>query len=303
VRGAIAVAAAAVALAAPSLAATPGPPARGEWVSFWTSTGVPSVWLMRPDGTRRHSLTSGGTSAKAGVLSPDGRWIVCYGAQAFATRGTRYDFDIQLMRRDGTGRRFLTRTRARDTDPRWSPDGRWIFFSRTAGESAPRSIWKMRSDGSEQTRIHGGTGARPSPDGRLLLFGERVRGQWDLAVLDRRNGRIRRLTFTAADESAGGWSPDGRRIVFTRFPRSSPEADVYVADADGRHVLRLTRARGHDTAAGWSPDGTRILFTSERDGRPQVYVMNADGSGPRNVSRSSLDETATTWQRVPVKAR
>jgi Tol biopolymer transport system component len=252
---------------------------------------------MHPDGTGRHSLTSGGTSAKAGVLSPDGRWIVCYGAQAFATGGTRYDFDIQLMRRDGSGRRFLTRTRARETDPRWSPDGRWIFFTRTAGESAPRSIWKMRVDGSAQTRVHGGAGARPSPDGRLLLFAEQARGQSDLAVLDRRNGRIRRLTSTAADESAGGWSPDGRRIVFTRFSVSSAGADVFVAGADGRHVRRLTRARGVDSAAGWSPDGTKILFTSERNGRGQVYVMNADGSGQRNLSRSSLDETATSWQR------
>jgi Tol biopolymer transport system component len=259
------------------------------------------VWTMRPDGSRKRLLTRGTTSAKDGLVSPDGGWIVCYGAERFASGGTQYDFDVQLMRSNGAGRRFLTRTRARETTPRWSADGSSIFYVRRASDARPPAIWTMAPDGRRQRFLTAGTSPRPAPDGRRLLLARQTDGQYELYVLDvldLRTDRIRRLTHTRDDESAGGWSPDGRRIVFTRFSATSPEADVFVARADGTNVRRLTRARGQDVAAGWSPDGRKILFTSERDGREQVYVMDADGSRQRNLSRSRLGSIATAWQLV-----
>jgi Tol biopolymer transport system component len=253
---------------------------------------------MRPDGTGKRLLTHGTTSAKDGLVSPDGRWIVFYGAERFASGGTPNDFDVQLMRSDGSRRRFLTRTRARETGPRWSADGRSIFYVRRASETRPTAIWTMDRTGRHRRFLTAGSSPRPAPDGRRLLYARETSGQSELYLLDLRTRRTRRLTYTRDDESAGGWSPDGRRIVFTRFAATSPAADVFVANADGTRVRRLTRTRGQDVAAGWSPDGRRILFTSERDGREQVYVMDADGSRQRNLSRSTLGSIATAWQRI-----
>ncbi len=54
--------------------------------------------------------------------SPDGSRIVF----ELASRGQS---DLAVMNADGTGRRRLTRTRALETNPVWSPDGRMIAFT------------------------------------------------------------------------------------------------------------------------------------------------------------------------------
>jgi TolB protein len=104
------------------------------------------------------------------------------------------------------------------------------------------------------------------------------------------------LTDTPELEQPVGWSPDGRRVLFTRFDANGPGADVWVVDATGRNERRLTRGSAQDVAAAWSPDGRQILFTSDRDGREQVYVMRVDGTRQRNVSRSGFADTATSWR-------
>ena len=56
---------------------------------------------------------------------------------------------------------------AEGLDPAWSPDGEWVFFSRTDG------IWRVRATGSDPVRIpetEGGTQPAVSPDGSELAF-------------------------------------------------------------------------------------------------------------------------------------
>jgi hypothetical protein len=80
---------------------------RNGLVSFWTGTGTPAVWVMRPDGSGRRLVTRFKQSAKRGSFSPDGRLLVFDGTRT--ATGRREDFDVQVVRLDGTGRRWLTR--------------------------------------------------------------------------------------------------------------------------------------------------------------------------------------------------
>ena len=107
-----------------------------------------------------------------------------------------------------------------------------------------------------------------------------------------RDGRGRRKLLSG-NIGQVDWSPDGRRIAYTRWGRAG---EIYVANADGSSPRRLTRNAVDDFGPRWSPDGTRILFTRGADEARQVYVMNADGSGQTNLSRNRYDEWATDWR-------
>ena len=118
--------------------------------------------------------------------------------------------------------------------------------------------------------------------------------------------RLSNLTRSPEHDFAPAWSPDGRKIVFTRsrdyYRRASVE--LYVMNADGSGQRRLTHTRGrHDGnpvwsypgSAVWSPGGRMLAFATKRDGNFDVYVINADGSGLRNLTRNPARDSSDAW--------
>jgi TolB protein len=290
----LALVAAALVVSVPGLASSSA--GRGT-IYFWSDRGRPSLYAMDPDGSRARPVYRTPQNAKRPTPSPDGRWLAFDGAAP--GKRPMSDFDVQVVRTDGTGRRTLAGSRAYELDPAWSPDGSVLSYTRqTSGDWRRSAIWLVRLDGRGRRRLARGQFARWSPDGRRLVLDAPTAGSdGDLFVVDR-GGRVRaRLTDTPALEQPAGWSPDGRRVVFTRFDRDGPRADVFVVDAAGGNERRLTRGAAQNVAAAWSPDGRQILFTSDRDGHEQVYAMRADGTQQRNLSRSRSADSATSWSR------
>jgi TolB protein len=190
-------------------AAAPDAAPRGNVILFWSDSPFPSLWTIRPDGTHRHRLRLR-QNCKRPRLSPDGKWIVFDGTPPGKPPLT--DFDVQLVRRDGTGRHALT--------------------------------------------------------GRLLA--------------------------TRGLEWPNAWSPNGRKILFTRS-FSNHDADLFVMDVDGSHVRRLTHAPRQDIGGTWSPSGSRIVFTSQRLGRTHLFVRRADGTRQRAITHTGRDDFDPSW--------
>lgn len=76
-------------------------------------------------------------------FSPDGKRIVYTSARGEGVR------DIVTMKVNGSDKKNVTKNKAivGDAYPAYSPDGRYIAFSRG------NDLWRMKTDGSEKTRI------------------------------------------------------------------------------------------------------------------------------------------------------
>jgi TolB protein len=97
----------------------------------------------------------------------------------------------------------------------------------------------------------------------------------------------RELTQGDGRNLAHSWSPDGRRIAFSRL-------GVYVINADGTEEQRLSQ---DGEQPSWSPDGRKITFERNLD----IYVMNADGSGQRKLTRGADRESQPVWSPAQKK--
>jgi Tol biopolymer transport system component len=237
---------------------------------------------MRPDGSHVRRILRNDQNGKRPRLSPDRRWVAFDGAPP--GKAPLSDFDIQIVRLDGSGLRTLTRSKHWDLDAQWLPGGKRISFSRMPPHAIWQKawIWTIGVDGRSLRRITKGQGGRWSPDGRMLVLDAPTeKSDADLFTARADGTHRRRRTATRAPEFAAGWSTDGRTILFTRSPHGN-DFEVWTVRADGTHARLL----GPGRAAGWSPDGNRILFV---DGH-QLWVMRPDGSGRRRLSDAIADD-------------
>jgi RTX calcium-binding nonapeptide repeat (4 copies)/WD40-like Beta Propeller Repeat len=206
--------------------------------------------------------------------SPDGSRVAFYRQTGALTA------DVFVADADGGHLLNLTKGSAQFSwAPDWSPDGSLIVY--VAGDPDSERLVTVKPDGSDRVPIPGTAvdsteqlgSPQWYPDGSLIGYtltdGIHVIGP---------NGSKSRLLL--ADAAGFDWSPDGRRIVFTRG------GDLALANADGSDVVFVTRTPDiGEGAAEWSPDGSRMVYvsideTDPKEGNgPGDHLSIADGNG------------------------
>jgi len=119
---------------------------------------------------------------------------------------------------------------------------------------------------------------------------------WDLFAIKADDSERRQLTDTRDFEQHPVWSPDGRRILFTRGDVTT-NIDVWVMDEDGGNAQRLTEHPERDERAVWSPDGQTIAFVSQREG-VDVWLMDSDGGNKRKLIQGRQPSWAPDGRRI-----
>jgi Tol biopolymer transport system component len=102
--------------------------------------------------------------------SPTGRRVAFIGHRGPWGEDCRGDVcgppgELYVVNADGTGLKRLTRTEAGESDPTWSPDGRWIAFSRGMSSEGRRrhGIYRIRPTGGRRRVVVQGAAAVHSP--------------------------------------------------------------------------------------------------------------------------------------------
>ena len=82
---------------------------------------------------------------------------------------------------------------------------------------------------------------------------------------------------------APSFSPDGRRLAFTR------RGEIWLWTRGGE-ARRIALVEGSVERLTWSPDGTRLLFSEDRDDHSLVALLDADGGRLRYLD-PGLDQS------------
>jgi sugar phosphate isomerase/epimerase len=94
-------------------------------------------------------------------------------------------------------------------------------------------------------------------------------------------------------ESFPQFSPDGKKIVFSRWPKDGVP-NIWVMNSDGTDRVRLTNLDFADMPA-WSPDGKHIAFVSKHDNQLEISVMDSSGSNIGRITNSPSLDMLPIW--------
>ncbi len=194
---------------------------------------------------------------------------------------------FSLAKLEVTGEPFLVA--ADGNFPSVSSDGT-LCYRPGGGAGATELVWlsveKRAAEPIGLPRERGGFVLAADPTGPRAIRSEAEGINQDLWMYDYSRGTRTRLTFHAADEEAGGISPDGRTLVYQSHLPNCPSADCYVI------VRRALDGSGpSDTLARagvlptWAPDGKNVFYVGLGPDFSIWSVMRvpADGSGPPAV--------------------
>ncbi len=219
----------------------------GRQIAFISDrAGGDNLWVMNADGSDPRAITE----EKEHIVhnpywSPDGLYIL--GKKGFTSTRSIPAGEIWMFHIGGGGGVQLVERRDGKTaqkniaEPSFSPDGRYVYYSR---DSTPGRVWQYNKDSTgqiftiqrldlttgETDTVAGGAGGAirpiPSPDGKLLAFVRRTPDFTSaLYVKDLHSGEERAVyglldrDLQEADGSMGNtpafaWTPDGRSLVF-----------------------------------------------------------------------------------------
>ncbi len=232
------------------------------------------------------------------VVSPDGAWVL-YTVAQIDTKEDKRQSHLWMVKWDGSERLQLTYGKEGASEPRFSPDGKYIsFLSSRPGPAKGNQVW----------------------------------------VMDRRGGEPQQLTAVTDQEIEGYvWSPDGKKLLLTMHPKTEPDAEegkppapekpividryhfkqdiqgyirndawdaLYLYDLGTKKAEKLTTDKNvNEEQAAWSPDGQWIAYLSNHDTDPDrsnntdVFVVapKAGSAAKKLTTWNGPDEGPLAW--------
>jgi serine/threonine protein kinase/Tol biopolymer transport system component len=196
-------------------------------------------------------------------VTKDGKFV----ASTTSSRGRE---DVYVIATADGAIRQLTNDFARDRSPRWSPDGREIYFY---SDRRGYQLWSINLDGGGLRELTSGSDLRPftpvpSRDGTRLAAADLDYRQ-QLIYDSRQFGKAPEKLPPVPDDAGPSprpwdWSPDGRSLLLGA-PGGPNGGASHIYSFDTRAYRRLAPGTGWS----WLGDGRRMVFA--RAGQLATY--------------------------------
>jgi dipeptidyl aminopeptidase/acylaminoacyl peptidase len=266
---------------------------------------------LGPAANGRIAYISGGQLYTASSAGTDVRQLTSgarINSAAFSNDGTRIAYltnnmtsstepflftDLNVADADGTHARVLLANARGVSNPKWSPDGRFIAVSTAPIEKDKMMVVAVDGSGVTDLGDFGAGASAPSwsPDGKRLAM---IVGA-DIWVVDRdgtNHQKINQGTYKQIGEDGGAveWNPDGTLLLFGGGDQAAyygqfivgldgaPERPVEPCACGGL----VNDSNGNDGV--WSPDGSRFAYLKAGTGTgPAVVIADRTGKTIRQL--------------------
>jgi TolB protein len=165
-----------------------------------------------------------------------------------------------------------------ESDPRVSPDDRWVVYSSITGDSTVESLWKVSVDGGSPQRLTEKYSVSPaiSPDGKFVAYFERPAADTPtrLVVIPFEGGPpVKMYRIPAPDDLSRHpvlqWDPKGQLIMYTTT--SAGMSTIWGQPVGGGEPTRITLSESAEIYRfNFSKDGRQVVLSQGREMRDVV---------------------------------
>ncbi len=250
----------------------------------WTASGK----LLQMDGSSHAYITNADGSNRTRLLENDGvdfSASACGPGDVAVVGRVTEENSPNLWRLDIATGELKQITHGEDIEKgSCTPDGKWVVYSDSAGDSGHGNISKIPVDGGSAIELARGTGFSPpvSPDGQLIAYskteGQGATAKSRVIVQKLENGKIlKEIDLPAAyDWDRLGWTPDGQALTLVHNTTGGVQ-NLYMLPLAGGTPVQLTHfdsEPGVVQAYAWSRDGKKFAITRARYDDSDVVMFS-----------------------------
>lgn len=218
-----------------------------------------------------------------------------------------YQEDLWVVSEKGGIARRLTVHNGVESNPKFSPDGKWIAFNGNYN-GANNNIFIIPSEGGEPkqltfypnySRVVGWT-----PDSKNIVFTSNtcptnfyhgIKFTSNLFEISIEGGIPQPLNIGQASHCS--FSPDGKKLVYNRHPlmfwwwkryKGSLNTDVWFYDGEKKYFEKLTNYPGNDSWPMWG-ENDNIYFVSDRTGISNIFSLSLKDKKITQVTDHNID--------------
>jgi Tol biopolymer transport system component len=262
-------------------------------VAFWLRTTDLSPWERVAGGGRLTLALASDAPVADPAMSPDGK-MLCYAVEAAGVT------DLFVRRVAGGGLVQLTRDSARESWPRFSPDGEWVAFTRRESRDGASEVRVIPALGGDPVSILPGAAmAVWAPDGRTLAFLRRAAGGSQELVVAARDGSDVRVvlqadgTFPFLRDPA--WAPDGKELAIVRGT-GGIAGEIWLVSLSGTEPRRALTdpPEVFSESPVYTADGLGLIHASNRGGATNIWFLPRRGGAPVRLTVGPGPDSAPT---------